>query len=101
MDQPSVGLTLVGLPSVGLPSVGLTSVGLPLAGLPSVGLPLTCLLGGTVVETSGETCEVTAGLEASVAGPLLEEGVFGKAAELQSLQEEGSAWDLERSCPCS
>lgn len=79
MDQPSVGLTLVGLPSVGL-----TSVGLPLAGLPSVGLPLTCLLGVTVVETSGETCEVTAGLEAS--GPL---------------QEEGSAWDLERSCPCS
>lgn len=46
---------------------------------------------------------VTAGLEASVADPLLEEGVSGKAAGPQSLVEEeaGSAWDLERSCPGS
>ncbi len=29
-----------------------------------------------------------------MAGPLLEEGMFGKAAGLQSLlEEEGSAWD--------
>lgn len=87
----------MGLTSVVLPSVGLTSVGQP-----SVDLPLACLQGVTVVGTSGETCGGTAGLEASVAGPLLEEGVFGKAVALQSwLEEEGSAWDLEHSCPSS
>lgn len=66
---------------------------LPLVVLPSVGLPLAYLSGGTVVETSGVACWVTAVLEASVAGPLLEEGPSGKAAGLQSLvQQEGSAW---------
>lgn len=42
-----------------------------------------------------ETCGVTAGLVASVAGPLLVEEVSGKAVGLQSLLvEEGSAWVL-------
>lgn len=62
--------------------------------LPLVDLSLTCLLTVTVVGTSGGTCGATAGLVPSVAGPLLEEGMFGNAAGLQSLEGEGSAWDL-------
>lgn len=55
--------------------------------LPSVGV--------TAVGTSGGTSGGTAGLDASVGGPSLEEGLFGKAAGLQSLvEEERSAWDL-------
>lgn len=77
------------LPLAGLPLVVLPSVDLPLVGQPSGG-------------TCAGTCVVTVGLEASVDGPLLEEEMFGKAAGLQSLlEEEGSAWDQEHSCPSS
>ena len=82
---PSVRLPLVVLLSVRLPLVVLPSVRLPLVVLQSVGLLLACLSGVTVVETSEVAFGVTAGLEVSAAGPLLEEGPFGKAAGLQSL----------------
>lgn len=79
LEEVAQGRVSPCLPSEGLPSV------------PLAGLPLAWLLGVTV----GETCGVTAGLEASVVDPLLEEGVSGKAAGLQSLfEEEGCAWDL-------
>lgn len=58
---------------------GRVSPCLPLEGLPSMllaGLPLAWLLVGTV----GETCGAIAGLEASVAVPLQEVGVPGRAA---------------------
>lgn len=42
------------------------------------------------------------GLEASVADLMLEEGVSGKAAGPWGLlEEEGSAWDLQRNSPGS
>lgn len=81
-----------------LPLEGLRSEGLLLEGPPSEGptlttfadLPLTWLPMATVEEA----CEETAGLEASVAEPSLEEGTSGKAAGLH-LEEEWRAQDHE------
>lgn len=73
------------LPWEVLPLVDLPFDGLPLVDLPLVGLPFACLLG------------VTAALEASEAGPSLEEEMFEKAAGLQNLfeeEEERHVWDL-------
>lgn len=79
LEEVAQGRVYPCLPSEGLPSV------------PFAGLPLAWLPGVTV----GESCGATAGLEASVADPLLEEGMRGKAAGLQSLFEEGCEWVLE------
>lgn len=71
---------------------------LPLEGLPSEGPPLATFadlpLTWLPVATVEEACEETAGLDASVVEPSLEEGTSGKAAGLH-LEEERCALDLE------